>query len=364
MIVSRVFDSENLIPNFLVRALKCPLFDEFRGESNGTKRRGIYNRLRKETEGLPEVGTADEMATALAEWESANPEMCELGELRAFFGATNVAAGKLAAKTGVHLIPAVRDVMQDAEGNKSPAIAILADINRQTFENKKEFIALVKGFNEELAKVSDPSAIEDVSKISEGLTKKLQDIYADSSLIANLEAANQVEVSFPAPSIKVRRDQLMLDVSQVGHGLQRAILFTIIQFLAERSASSDEEKGGFQRAQSDIIILIEEPEIYQHPLKQKILYNWFRAIARGYSNATGIRVQIVIVTHSEKFIEITEVDKLRLIRSSYDERSGRTHTVGSLSIEKFSAGSPRSLMRPNRWRPMPSKPAFMSSSSV
>ena len=189
MIVSRVFDSENMIPNFLVRALKCPLFDEFRASQTGPSGAGFTIASAKRRKACLRWAPLTRWLPPLLNGEDANPEMCELGELRAFFGATNVAAGKLAAKTGVHLIPAVRDVMQDAEGNKSPAIAILADINRQTFENKKEFIALVKGFNQELAKVSDPSAIEDVSKISEGLTKKLQDIYANSSLIANLGAA-------------------------------------------------------------------------------------------------------------------------------------------------------------------------------
>ena len=343
MTVSREFTSENMVPNYSVMAMVNPAFREFREEDNGTKKRGIFGNIRKEVQGVRSASTVDDMSVALSEWEKNHPEACEYAKVRAFFGATNVAAGKLVTKTGLHLIPAVRDVSLDAEGTKSPAIALLAEVNKQTFQNKKEFIDLVTEFNEKLSAVSDPSGEKSLADISNALTKKLQSIYADSGLIANLEAANQVEVSFPPPSIKVRRDNLTLDVAEVGHGLQRAILFTIIQYLAEKNFTQEVDREKFSEPHSDIVILIEEPEIYQHPIKQRVLYAWLKAISNDFNRFNGIRVQVVIVTHSEKFLEVTEIDRLRLIRSHVSDDGERIHSVGSLRMDEFSSGIARHL---------------------
>ncbi|RZL45756.1 MAG: hypothetical protein EOO93_26645, partial [Pedobacter sp.] len=126
MTVIREFAHNDTSPNYSVVAKVNTNFTAFRDELNGTKKRSVFNALRKQYTDLPACATVDEMSSALKEWEAKNLSQCSFEKVKAFFGATNVAAGKLATKTALHFIPAVREVSQDTEGSRSPAVALLA----------------------------------------------------------------------------------------------------------------------------------------------------------------------------------------------------------------------------------------------
>lgn len=166
----------------------------------------------------------------------------------------------------------------------------------------------------------------------------LSSYYSDTSLVATLDKANDLTVTFPAPVVNIEHRGLKVDVSHVGHGLQRAVFVSLVQFLAERAASSTEQGDAgevqkFQEAQSDIILLVEEPEIYQHPIKQSLFFNAFRKIAGNFNEESGIRVQIIYTTHSEKMVDIRYVDQIRILsRPAIGEELTRCR---SLSMEHF-----------------------------
>ncbi len=312
-------------------------FDEFRQESNGTKKRSIYARLRDQF-GLPSA-SGDQMETELKNWEAQNEDQLTFDKVRGFFGAMNVANGKLKKKTAVRLVPAVKDASEEAgDLKKSPVVSLLNDIIKQTFENKEEFTEFIQASNTRLAEITDPKNIPQLSSISSRLTDTLQRYYSDTHLIADLQKANEISVSFPSPLISVQHRGLRVEVGNVGHGLQRAIFFSLVQFLAEEtSGDGGENEGRFEEAYSDIILLIEEPEIYQHPIKQLLFYQAFKEITTGFNNISGIRIQIIYTTHSEKFVNIVDVDNIRLISKSDLDGELQT-TCRSLSIESFSAG--------------------------
>jgi len=96
---------------YSVYAAVYPEFQAYRDETNGTKRRSIYAELRR-AYGLPAV-SPDQMDAQLAEWEAQHPEALVVMPVRGFFGARNVAAGKLAAKTSVRLVPAVKETGEE-----------------------------------------------------------------------------------------------------------------------------------------------------------------------------------------------------------------------------------------------------------
>ena len=94
---------------YSARAMIYSGFNDVRNETNGSKRRSLYNALAKEIDNLPPVTSHTEIDAVLAEWERQNPAMLAPEYRRGFFGAPNVANGKLCKKTSVHLVPAVRD---------------------------------------------------------------------------------------------------------------------------------------------------------------------------------------------------------------------------------------------------------------
>ena len=79
-------------------------------------------------------------------------------------------------------------------------------------------------------------------------------------------------------------------------------------------------------------MLIEEPEIYQHPHKQELISQAFYEICEGFSESTGIRFQIVFTTHSEKFIGISKFQSARILRREcVDEIIN--HSASSVSVK-------------------------------
>ncbi|RFZ89285.1 DUF2813 domain-containing protein [Shinella sp. WSJ-2] len=316
-----------------------PAFEEFRNENNGTKKRSIYADLRKRFSDLG-AATGEEMEENLRAWEREHPSELDFKKIKGFFGAKNVANGKLKKKTSVRLVPAVKDASEEtSDAKRSPVVGLLSEIVKQTFENKSEFTEFIALANRRIAELSDPTSVPQLAGISDRLTSAVSRYYSDTNLIADLNKANEINVTFPSPLINVVHRGLKVDVADVGHGLQRAIFFSLVQFLAEEHAgkSNGAEALEFSEAQSDIILLIEEPEIYQHPIKQALFYDAFKEISADFNRQSGIRIQVIFATHSEKFVSIKEISNIRIISKRVGLEDVATH-VKSLSISDFSSG--------------------------
>src|SRR5215217_2483006 len=318
---------------YAVEALVNPDFQEFRNEGDGTRRRSIYAALRTPY-GLPSA-SGPGMEEQLLAWEAANPDKLERLKTRGFFGAPNVANGKLKKKTSVRFIPAVAEVSAQTDNPKtSPVIELLGDIRRQTLENRPEFSKLVEEANTAIASYVD--SVEDgaISSISSEVTELLQKYYSDTQLSAELPPPNKLVVDFPPPTLRVKHRAISGGVDHVGHGLQRAILFSVVQFLAQHFSADKEATEVFEEAASDIIVLVEEPEIYQHPLKQRIIRSVLEQICSDFDKNTGIRIQVIVCTHSEKFVRIKDIEAIRIVRTSYVD-DVYTTAVRSLSMDAF-----------------------------
>lgn len=316
--VAREFGGANAESgDYFVFARVNPAFEAIRNEANGTRKRSLYSDLRKSVPDLPAATSVEDIEEQLRSWEMQNQAALAYQKIKGFFGARNVASGKLRKKTSVRMVPAVKDTSEEAsDAKRSPVVALLNEIVRQSFENKEEFQNFVSETNHRLAELTDPAGVPQLAGISKKLTSVLSRYYSDTDLVADLSKANEIVVSFPSPLVNVLHRGLKVDVGSVGHGLQRAIFFSLVQFLAEEQATqpaSSDASELFDEAQSDIILLIEEPEIYQHPLKQFLFYEAFKEISAAHNKITGIRIQIIFTTHSEKFVDIRDVEKIRLI---------------------------------------------------
>ncbi len=320
--------------SYSVVAPAYPAFVGIRMITSKMERRKAYAELCTKMGGMTKATSADDVDQKMAEWESANPDKLEFQQVRGFFGATNVAIGKLKKKTSLHYIPAVADANEEtSDPKKSPIIVLLADIAKQIYENREEVQQFLIKTNDEFNELVSPEKFPQLSQISDELTKTVQRYYSNSKLIANWEAQEGIRATFPQPSIRVEDNGFLSGLQHVGHGLQRASLFAVIEFLATRGAETSEEQ--FDKPQSDIIILVEEPEIYQHPTKQQVINDAFHGICKTFSRATGIRFQIVFATHSEKFIGISKFHSARILRKH--EEDGRSfHHASAINIEECS----------------------------
>lgn len=115
---------------------------------------------------------------------------------------------------------------------------------------------------------------------------------------------------YKALDLIVREGDFTISATQLGEGIQNALVLSILQAFEERR-----KKGA--------ILLIEEPEMFLHPQMQRSLYKTLRKI--GKTN------QIIYTTHSPHFVTIPDYDEVLLIRKSLD--SGTTATPSPLPTD-------------------------------
>ena len=211
---------------------------------------------------------------------------------------------------------------------------MLAEIAKQVYENRGEVRLFVEQSNADFSRITNPENFPQLANISNQFTTTIQKYYRDSKLLANWEQTEGLRVSFLQPAINIEDNGFITGLQNVGHGLQRAALFPVIEFLASRGSLSEDGKR-FEAAQSNITSLIEEPEIYQHPIKQQVIHNTCHKNLHRLNKDTGIIFQIIFTTHSEKFIGMSKFKSARILRKSV-EADLITHSCSAIEIDKCS----------------------------
>lgn len=134
----------------------------------------------------------------------------------------------------------------------------------------------------------------------------------------------QIEVSIEEPkelfsrgvSLKVD-DGVVTDVLDKGHGLQRSVVFGLLQMLIKTSREHDEDGA---QAVRPIILGIEEPELYIHPQSQRLIYNVLKEFAGVQGDAILGTNQVIYTTHSPAFVDVSDYERVGIVRKdSQDE---------------------------------------------
>lgn len=130
------------------------------------------------------------------------------------------------------------------------------------------------------------------------------------------------------------------DVSRQGHGVQRAVMISMFQVMVpdedltrkthevqegETEVSAQERLEESLSGLPGIIVAIEEPEIYQHPVRARS----FARTLLELSNQSG--VQVLLATHSPYFIQPEQFGALHRFTYVNGETSVATASVASVS---------------------------------
>ncbi len=354
MIVARVFWANASKNNGLYfgAAYRNPHFQKIRAATKKTDMRELYKAMQEELSELPPVSRAEEIEDHLLAWEQEHPDQCELGrDDGRFFGFTNVAAGKLQEATSFVFIPAVRDASVDASEGKGSVISELLDlVVRSAVEARDDIRELQNEFNERYQQAIAPENLTELSTLQTALSATLQSYYENTSVVMNWKEAEPLKLPLPSAIMDLLDEGFKTPVDRTGHGLQRALVFTLLQHLAVASAPNIDEQANEANSADDeensqaglvsgilpgLILAIEEPELYQHPTKQRHLANVLEKLAAGTLQGVASETQVIFATHSPLFVSIDRFDELRIVgRQSVDGETVRQTYVNSASLKE------------------------------
>lgn len=320
LVVARVFCGDSkLNGKFFGQTYQFKGFQSVRRMDKANDKRAAYGELQTQYTELANVASAAEIETNLTEWEENNQEKCEfLRDDGQFFGFSNVAQGKLSNSTVLVYIPAVRDASIDAAEGKGSAVTKLLDfVVRTAIESRPDLITFRNDFTKKFQEIMNPANLSELGGLANTLTSTLKSFYSDTDILLDWKEMQPISIPMPVANLALDDGGFVTAVERTGHGLQRALILTLLQHLAIalRTASDGARDSEPEQASGPSLVLaIEEPELYQHPTKQRHFAYVLESLAERHLPGVARETQVIFTTHSPLFIQIQRFEEVRLVR--------------------------------------------------
>jgi hypothetical protein len=317
---------------YFAAAKQIPQFAELRklGARDRTNR---YKQL--VTDGtLPGLSgnprSADQTNSMMDEYEGTHPDLVQTVEREEqFFGPKEIGGGKLDKFTKFVLVPAVRNAAH--EGEKRGVIYELIDTIVLRQVNKRPDVRNLRAeMEEKIKRIFCQENLTELGGLGTAISKVLDRYSPGSELRLTWGDPEIPIIPLPKANAELVEDDFPCPISHTGHGLQRCLILTILQYLAmvERPAEDDDDKTTTPESgelavkppvaifNPDLILAIEEPELYLHPSRCRHLSELFLALTKKPADANTPRNQIVYATHSPYFVDLHRFDQVRIARKN------------------------------------------------
>jgi hypothetical protein len=336
LVVTRIFDGTPRSGRNHGAVLQNADFISIRAQTQANPKRAAYNELRTTNPSysdLPTVGSAAAVDDALAAWEVAHPNALTLHlDDGQFFGFQNASRGALQRYTTFVFVPAVREASADAADAKSSAIGRLLElVVRSSILQRQDILQFKEEMTARYQALVSPENMPELGHLATRLTTDLQNLYQEAEVGLSWREVGEFPVPLPVADVSLSDDGFGGPVDRQGHGLQRAFVFTLLQHLArtstmeQRSEQHEITEAGTDPADPpqapNLILAIEEPELYQHPIKQRHLSEVLRQLSNGTLPGTKAPTQIAFATHSPMFVSVGHADEIRMVRRTDCEES-------------------------------------------
>ena len=334
--VARVFVSGPQGPRgtFHGASLQNPDFAEVRQTSGAQERRKRYNELRAtpKYKTLPTVTSAAAAEAEMVKWETENPSQSRrLRDDGQFFGFTQVGAGYLGRHTTFIHVPAVRDATEDAAEQRGSPITALMDLAvRDALSNQPAVADFRERTQLEYAKLMTDATSNELEALQNDLSDALAAFAPGAAVSLRQASLSEIDIPMPRADVRLAEDNYTTTVSRTGHGLQRALILTLLQHLAKTRAAkadltepdsvSSGDPNDSERPLSlpSLILAIDEPELYLHPSRQRHLASVLLDLAEGAMPAVAPQVQVIYTTHSPLFVGLDRFNQIRVLRKEIE----------------------------------------------
>jgi len=233
-----------------------------------------------------------------------------------------VGSARLERFTQFRLIPAVRDASEDAAEGRGRVISDIMDlVVRSVLAEREEIKKLRENTQQLYEQIVDPANIPQLQNLASDLTDTLKTYVGDARIDLTWLPLDSIDIPLPKADVKLVEDGYPSTVERSGHGLQRAFILTMPQHLAVAQApwtEGDLEHENTERKLvsrvPNLILAVEEPELYQHPNRQRHLSKVLAKLAMGSIQGVAEKTQIIYSTHSPLFVDVERTDQVRTFR--------------------------------------------------
>jgi energy-coupling factor transporter ATP-binding protein EcfA2 len=266
----------------------------------------------------------EEVDAAMTLYESQHPEMTALIERETqFLGPRNVGGGTLDKFTRFVLVPAVRDASNELE--KRGAIMQLLDlIVTRSIASRQDFQDFKQQFEERARQLYGRENLPELADLGRLITERLARYAPGAALTIDFGDLKAPSIPLPEAVVSVSEDDFKVPVRYSGHGLQRALILALLEQLSMttvsmREAQAADDQAALQpmveeRRFPDLILAVEEPELYLHPARSRYLANIFRRLAQRTEGQQAPLTQVALVTHSPYFVDVAHFNQVRMCR--------------------------------------------------
>lgn len=333
LIVTKRISSENdrIMQRYYAAALQIPRFAEIRAKPGKRERVSAWNEM-VDSDELPNLGgrvrSADKVERLMSEYEANHPEFMEAIEREEqFFGPRNIGGGKLDKFTKYVLVPAVREASDEVSGKKGAIYQILDMIVLRKINAREDIQKFKSEFEERVIKLYSSENLTELPELGNSISQTLEKFAPGSQLKLGWDEVKPPEIPLPAARATLVEDSFEGEITRKGHGLQRALIVTLLQHLAMRVPIEptvedlDEEETDISKPKGleisqgpDLILAIEEPELYLHPSRCRYLHNLLLQLSEKPGIGLGASNQIIYTSHSPYFIDLHHFDQIRMVR--------------------------------------------------
>ena len=339
--------------NYFSYSSQVPEFAEARKATKATDKKATFNSIVSSAK-YPELtakATTGPMCDQLMDdFEKQHSEYCQPTE-GPFLGTAHVGGGSLDNFTKFVFIPAIKEASGELIEKKSSVIGRLLDVVVMRQINRRaDVIKFKEDFEKRANDIFNADNLPELEEAGKDIDKILKSFAPESGFSMRWGAPTVPDVPPPPTIVNLIEDGFEGDVSRKGHGLQRALIFSLLQYEAsikaieEQENSKQDEKDNTEDNDDKImidtpnlILAIEEPELYQH-------HQRCRALAQILADLTGQKRQkttnqIIIATHSPLFINLDKYHHIRLLkRNNAIEPDGhKPVSVGHYSLEQLTS---------------------------
>jgi hypothetical protein len=212
------------------------------------------------------------------------------------------------------LVPAVGDVTEESKGTKSSPFGRLlyAILDTVTQEKRTKIEGILAEISKQMNRAGGDERVPLIADTEKQLNTLLTDFFVGCDLEIEF-ATPTLEVLLSAPKLYVD-DGFRNAVENKGHGLQRAVIFTILRRYAEYMTATPDGK------KRNVIFAVEEPELYMHPQAQRTIRRVFRKISEGGD-------QVIFSTHSSLLVDVAYFDEIIRLEISLEDIGNKRTTT-------------------------------------